>query len=73
MDRAIGMNRATVACCAEPLLFPWLLAHSLVRCQDFVPVLIGLLHRIHFALVFGTIRVGGLVAKTLGRGAGSEI
>ena len=73
MDRAIGMNRVAAAYRAEFPLFPWLLAHGLVRRQDFVPVLIGLFHRIHLALVLRAIRVAGLVAKTLGCGAGSEI
>ena len=73
MDWAIGMNRAAVAHGAELLLFFRFLANGPVRRQDFIPVLIGLFHRIHFALVFRAIRVPGLVAKTLRRGAGSEI
>ena len=73
MDWAIGMNRPAGAYGAELLLFFRFLANGLVRCQDFVPVLIGLVHRIHLALVLGAIRMAGLAAKTLGRAEGSEI
>jgi hypothetical protein len=73
MDWAIGMNRATVAHRAEFLLIFRFLAHGLVRRQDFVPVFISLFHHIHLALVLRAIRMAGLAAKTLRRGAGSEI
>jgi hypothetical protein len=66
MDRAIGMNRATVAHRAELLLIFQFLANGLVSPKDFVPVLIGLCHRIHFTLVFRAIRMPWFVAKTLG-------
>jgi len=66
MDRAIGMNWATIAHRAEFLLFFWFLAHAHVRCKDFVPVLIGLCHRIHLTLVLRAIWVAGFFTKTLG-------
>ena len=59
---------------ASLLLFVFrFLAHGPMRRQDFVPVPIGLLHRIHLALVLRAIRMPRLVAETLRRGAGSEI
>jgi hypothetical protein len=73
MDRAIGMNGATVAHRAKLLLFFRFLANGPVRRQDFIPVLIGLVHRIHLALMFWAIRMAGFVAKTLRRGARFEI
>jgi hypothetical protein len=65
MDRAIGMNRAAIACRAELLLFYRFLANGLVRRQDFVPILIVLFHRIYLALVLRAIWMPRLVAKTL--------
>ena len=73
MDWAIIMNRATIACRAELLLFFRFLANGLVRCQDFVPIFIALLHRIHFTLVLRAIRMSRLAAKTLGAVLGGEI
>jgi hypothetical protein len=73
MDWAIGMNRAAVAHRAEPLFLLVFLANSLVSRKYFVPVLIGLHHRIHLALVLRAIWVAGFVAKTLGAVPGSEI
>ena len=70
---AVVMIPATVAHRAQLLLFLWLLAHGSVRCKYFIPVLIGLLHRIYLALVLGAIRVAGFVAKTHRRGARCEI
>jgi hypothetical protein len=55
------------------LFFFRLLANGLVRRQNFIPVLIGLHHRIYLALVLGTIRMPRLVAETFRRGAGREI
>ena len=73
MSRAIGMNRATGAHRAELLLFFRFLAHGPVCCKDFVPVFIGLFHRIHLALVFFAIRMAGFGAKMLRCGARFEI
>ena len=49
------------------LFFFRLLAHSLVRCQNFIPIFIAPLHRIHFPLMLRAIRVAGIVAERLGR------
>jgi hypothetical protein len=57
MNRAFGMNRTTVAHRAKLLLFFRLLADGPVRRQDFIPVLIGLVHRIHLALVLRAVWV----------------
>ena len=57
------MNRATVAHGAKLLLFFRFLAHGPVRRQDFIPILIGLHHRIHFPLVVRAIRMAGFVAN----------
>jgi hypothetical protein len=73
MSRAIRMNRAAVAYVAEFLLFLRLLANGLERRKDFIPILIGLHHRIHLALVLRAIRMPRLVAKTLGCRARCEI
>jgi hypothetical protein len=73
MDWAILMNRAAGAYRAKLPLFFWLFANGLKRRQYFVPILIRLNHRIHFALMLRAVWVAGLVAETLGRGAGSEI
>src|ERR1019366_5634706 len=62
MNRVFGMNRAAVAYRAEPPLFFRFLAHGLVRRQDFVPIPIAFLHRIHLALMFRAIRMARLVA-----------
>jgi hypothetical protein len=66
MDWAIVMDWAAAAYRAKLLLLLVLLANGPVRCKDFVPVLIGLVHCIHLALVLRAIRVAGLVTKTLG-------
>ena len=73
MDWAIGMNRAAAAYRADLLLFFWLVANGSVRCQDFIPILIGPVHRIHFALMLWTIWMPRLVAETLRAIPGSEI
>jgi len=67
------MNRATVAHGAKHLLFRRFVANGPVRRQDFIPILIALFHSIHLPLMLRTIRMAWLVAKTLRRGAGSEI
>jgi hypothetical protein len=74
MDWAIGMNRAAAAYRAKLLLpFRLLFAHGSVRCQDFIPILIGLVHCIHLALMLRAIWVAGFIAKTLGAVLGGEI
>ena len=74
MDWAIGMNRAAAAYRAKLLLpFRLLFADGPVRRQDFIPILIGPVHRIHFALMLRAIRMPRLAAKTRGGDAGSEI
>jgi len=73
MSRAIGMNRAAVAHRAKLLLFFRVLAHGPVRRQDFIPIFIALLNRIHLPLMFRAIRMPRVVAKTLRRGARFEI
>ena len=73
MNRAIGMNRVAAAYRADLLLFFRFLAHGPVRCQDFLPILIGLVHCIHLALMVRAIRMPRLAAKTLGAVLGGEI
>jgi len=58
-----GMNRATVAHHAKPLLLARFIAHGLVRRQNFVPILIGLVHRIDLALVARTQLAGSCCRK----------
>ena len=48
------------------------LAKSLVRRKDFIPVLIGLLHRLHLLLMHDAVGMAGFAAETFGRCAGSE-
>ena len=72
MNRAIGMDWATVAHRAQLLLLLVLLANRLERRQNFIPIPIALFHSIYFPLMFRAIRMAGLVAKTLGCGARCE-
>src|ERR1019366_253355 len=72
--RCKTMWRAAMAHDASLLLFFFrLLANGPVRRQDFVPILIVLLHRIYFPLMLRAIWVAGFVAKPLRAIPGSEI
>ena len=72
VDAAV-MNRTLVASGAKLLFFFWRFrAHGAERSEDFIPVLIGLFHRIYLALMFTAVRVSRFATETLGCGAGGE-
>jgi len=66
------MNRAAVTHRAELLLFLWVFANDPIRRQNFIPVFIGLFHRIYLALMFRAVQMAGFATESFRRRAGGE-
>ena len=60
------MNRAAVTHRAELLLFLWVFANDPIRRQNFIPVFIGLFHRIYLALMFRAVQMAGFAQNRSG-------